>query len=100
MQIAIGLPWYRPEVYTDLRRIFVDGDRLPADYNHWLRDAEAGFAQFQTHGGLVMKVYLDPGHFSFWCDQRQIPMDFRARQQFAMEMARKHAMQEPSRSFL
>jgi hypothetical protein len=100
MEIPIGLPWYRRDIYSDLRKIFVDGHRLPPAYDQWLEDAEASFAQLQVYGGLVMKVHLDPRHFSFWCEKRHIPMDFRARQQFAMEMAREHAAKVPSVALL
>jgi len=96
MQMPIGVPWYRREVYRELRELFEDGDRLPRDYDQWLDSATQGFAQIQAQGGLVLKVYLDPRHFRSWCQERQLKPDFRARQQFVMAIAQDHAMRAPT----
>jgi hypothetical protein len=90
MQMPIGFPWYRREVYQDLRQLFVDGDRLPAAYDQWLQTAQSGASQIEAQGGKIVKVYVDPRHFNYWCQKRQLPMDFRARQQFAAAMALTH----------
>jgi len=100
VQTPIGFPWYRRDAYPELRAMFVDGDRLPVEYDQWLHAADLGFGRIQAQGGLAIKVDLDPRHFGFWCQERQLQPDFRARQQFATVMARDHAMREPSMAML
>jgi hypothetical protein len=100
MRTPIGIPWYRREAYPELRKLFVDGDRLPRDYDQWLASATQGFAQVQAQGGLALKVYLDPRHFRFWCQERRLEPDFRARQQFVMAIAQDHALSAPTMAML
>lgn len=37
---TVGIPWYRPDDYNKLRKLFVDGNILHATYKEWLASAE------------------------------------------------------------
>ncbi|MEX2298370.1 MAG: hypothetical protein WD715_13220 [Dongiaceae bacterium] len=82
---AIGIPWYRSEDWPAIRRVMIDGDRLPARYEDWLHRAEHTREQFAAAGDIVEKVYLDPVDFADWCRARDLNIDSAARNRFAAE---------------
>jgi len=91
---AIGLAWYRPDDWPALRKLFADGDKLPATHEKWLQQAEAVEQRLKGSGIIVERVYIDPDGFARWCAARGMDIDADARKRFASEaVARKYRNQ-------
>ena len=82
-----AMVWYKEEDWETLKKMFVDGDRLPESYQDWLTRAEDMKKQAQDAGDAVIKVYIDPQTFPEWCEKKGIAMDSEARSQLAIEVA-------------
>jgi len=88
---VIGIAWYRRTDYETLKRLFVDGEKLPATYDQWLKSAERPANQFSRDGQAFQKVYIDPDTFPAWCAARGLDIDANARTQFSAESVGKHS---------
>lgn len=84
---AVGLVWYRREHYARLRKLFEDGDKLPANFDKWLKLAEQTQQRYERDGFLTVKAYIDPDTFPAWCAARSLNVDARARMEFANHAA-------------
>ncbi len=82
-----ALVWYKEEDWETLLEMFTDSDKLPQDYQQWLRLAEAKKAEIEALGCKVLKVYIDPVNFKGWCDSKGFEMNSEARAQLAIEVA-------------
>lgn len=85
---ATGMPWYEEQDYEELRRLFVDGERLHATYAEWRRAAELGVQSFERSGERLIRVPVSPAAFKTWCDARGKRPDSAARNEYAAEYAR------------
>src|SRR3954462_1409854 len=65
----IGLPWYRPEQYAQLRALMADGERLPALYDVWRLSAEQITGEIERSGVKAVRVEIEPEPFGRWCAQ-------------------------------
>jgi hypothetical protein len=80
-----GLVWYKRKEYETLRRLFTDGDSLPALYDDWLKSAERVLRVLRNDGHAFRKVYIDPNTFPQWCAARGLEPDAKARSRFGAE---------------
>lgn len=65
-----AMVWYKEEHWDTLKKLFVDGDRLPPSYAEWHARAEKMKAQAQASGDAVIKVFIDPETFPEWCEKK------------------------------
>ena len=86
--MLIGFPWFEPDDYQALRKLFSDGDRLPGTFSEWRIQAITAFRLFEEQNLPVMRVRIEPKEFQFWCWEHGLPPDYRARQAFAVERVR------------
>jgi hypothetical protein len=86
---AIVMVWYSREDYKAVLAVMDDAAGLPATYDKWRRSAERGAARFAREGKRIIRTPLDPREFALWCEARGIRKDGRARNQFAVEKARR-----------
>lgn len=89
MQVqALGMVWYRPETFAELKAMFEDGHKLHASYEEWLSAAENGRKQMEARGAHVVCVDIDPKTFPVWCKERGLKLDANARNEYASLFAR------------
>lgn len=86
-----AMVWYKEEDWDTLKKLFVDGDRLPPSYHDWLSRAEEMKKEAQAAGDAVIKVYIDPQTFPEWCAKKGVAMDSEARSQLAIEVAQEQS---------
>ena len=96
--MLIGFPWFDPDDYPALRKLFRDGDRLPGTFSEWRTQAIAALRLFDEQNLPVMRVLIEPKEFQFWCWDRGLPPDYRARQTFAAERVRYAVQAEAART--
>lgn len=84
---ATAMCWYRREDYARIRRIMVDGHKLPATFDAWLKGAQKGIEHLDQKGIVTVKAYLDPTEFAGWCAERGLNLDANARMQYATWVA-------------
>jgi hypothetical protein len=84
---AVGIPWYRREDFAELRALFTDGHKLHATYEGWLAAAEEGERRIKADGTLTVRANLRPEEFAAWCNAKGIPLDSKARMEYANEWA-------------
>lgn len=79
----VGLPWYEPEHYEELRRSLDDGAKLPPAYETWRIATEQVEQQVVDSGVDVVRVLIRPGEFAAWCTQNGGASDAAARSRYA-----------------
>ncbi|MNL29792.1 hypothetical protein D3C87_1514910 [compost metagenome] len=60
-----------------------DGHNLPSRYVDWLAGAEQREQQVQRDGGTPVRVPFDLAEFKRFCAHFRLPVNTKARQQFA-----------------
>ena len=85
--IAVGIPWYRPEDFESLRRLFIDRDVLHDTYDEWLTSARRIEKDLKDSGAFTVRAYIDPRTFPAWCLAKGMLPDEKARSTFASEAA-------------
>jgi len=63
---AVGAYWIREEDYPALQ-LFDDGDKMPPNWQEWLKMAEEMEQGLKAYGHVVLRVYIDPAAFPDWC---------------------------------
>jgi hypothetical protein len=84
---VVAYPWVEARDYPDIRRIMIDGDGWPQDYERWKVEAESAIARLSTEGVELVKARLDPEAFTDWCRANDCPADSVARLAFAAFVA-------------
>jgi hypothetical protein len=88
MRISVfGIAWFKREEYDAIKRLFIDGDGLPATYDEWLKAAERIVDKFTRDGQAFRKVHIDPYTFPAWCAARGLEINTQARVRFSTERA-------------
>ena len=60
---VVGMAWYKPEDYDEIRRLSADGESMAPTYQDWLDSAQELFDRVKSKGHTVEKVYIDPDTF-------------------------------------
>jgi hypothetical protein len=87
----MGIAWFDPEEYDELRAAFVDGDKLHDTYQEWLESAESVFEQVQQAGHRAERVPIHLAQFRGWCQLKGLPMNAGARSRYAREVVEMEA---------
>ncbi len=80
---VIGVAWYRPDQWEIMRNVAVDRDKLEDTYTEWLADVERLVKQLEQQGLRVIKVDIEVADLMLWCESQQIPIDGKARSNYA-----------------
>lgn len=82
-----AMVWYKKEDWDTLLEMFTDTEKLPPNYETWLKRAEDKKTEVEALGCTVLKVYIDPTNFKGWCESKGLEMNSEARAQMAIEVA-------------
>jgi hypothetical protein len=86
---AVGIAWYREEVYERIMELMADGASFPKTHASWRHKAVRMERELKRQGLKPVRVEVDPGSFQQWCARRGAAPDSEARNQFVeMEVAR------------
>jgi len=83
MKPRFAVPWYGPGDWRALRLAAVDPDELEASYDEWARLSALSCSELAADGFDVERVHVEADALVRWCHERCIPLDGRARAQFA-----------------
>ncbi len=81
---VIGVAWYRPDQWQQLRDVSADRDKLEDTYDKWVEDAERAVQGLRKRGLHVVKVDVDVAELALWCENQKIPVNGEARSKFAV----------------
>lgn len=79
----VGLPWFRPEAYADLRGALADRADLPPTYAAWLQGAEAAQRALEARRLKVQRVAIERDDLLGWCARFGETPDAAGRQRYA-----------------
>ena len=88
MTQTIGIAWYRPDQWEQMRKLSDDAGRLEGTYEEWLSYAEAQFAELRSMGSRVQKVDVDLDELLKWCTLKRLPLNGESRAQYVAEKLR------------
>ena len=88
MTQTIGIAWYRPDQWEQMRKLSDDAGRLEGTYEQWLSYAEAQFADLRSRGSRVQKVDVDLDELLTWCTFKRLPLNGESRAQYVAEKLR------------
>lgn len=80
---AIGMAWYLPEDFEQIKALMKDGHTLHRTHAEWQRAAEQGEQRLRAQGVRVYRAVVRPAAFGDWCGARGLDVDANGRQQFA-----------------
>ena len=82
---VVGLAWYFPSQWQQLREVSADSEHLEKTYPEWLAAFEEAFQKLSAAGIAVVKVPVDIEALIGWCRERSLPIDSKARAQYVSE---------------
>jgi hypothetical protein len=88
MTQTIGIAWYRPDQWEQLRKLSDDSDRLEGTYEEWLSYAEEQLAELRSRGCVVRRVDVDLDELLKWCTFKRLPLNGESRSQYVAEKLR------------
>ena len=88
MTQTIGVAWYRPDQWEQMRKLSDDSDRLEGTYEQWLSYAERQLAELRSRGCRVQKVDVDLDELLKWCTSKRLPLNGDSRAQYVAEKLR------------
>ena len=90
---VFGIAWYTPDEWIRVREASIDPEIFDDTYAEWQSEAEAALRRFRDQGMEVRRVYVAASDLVAWCKERGLPIDAKARSQYAAEGVRKRARQ-------
>lgn len=87
-RMVVGIAWYRPEDWEEIRRIAADADKLDETHDAWMRGAEVQREQMGRAGYYVHKVVIDPKKWAAWSRRKGMPLNGASRAQYVAERVR------------
>jgi hypothetical protein len=83
MRPRFAVPWYGPGDWRALRLVAVDPEDLEASYEEWARLSALSCSELAADGFDVERIHVETEALIRWCVERCVPLDGRARAQFA-----------------
>lgn len=93
---AIGLTWYEPHEYADVRALMKDGASYASSHRLWEEDARRVEQFFVSKGQATVRVYIHPSEFAQWCHLHGHELDARGRLAFGRWSASRGRAPNPS----
>jgi hypothetical protein len=88
---VIGVAWYEPDEWAELRAIAPDADKLEATHSEWLAMAEKSLRDLRRAGYRLYRVPVKVAALQAWCDALGCRPDASARAEYASaELQRLH----------
>jgi hypothetical protein len=88
---VVGVAWYEPGVWAELRSIAPDADKLEATHSEWLAMAERTLGDLRKAGYLPYRIPINVAALQAWCDALGRQPDASARAEYASaELQRLH----------
>ena len=69
--------------YDEFRRISVDGDSMPAEYDVFASNVQQFLDRIQNQGGAAVKMYIKPAELLAWCRAQGRDVDSNSRAEYA-----------------
>jgi inorganic triphosphatase YgiF len=79
----ICISWFHPEQWDRLIEISEDREALHDSYEEWRNDANKMIQQLKSSGQIVKKVKVNLDDLLTWCQEKEIPVNGKARAEFA-----------------
>jgi hypothetical protein len=91
MDTIVGVAWYEPSEWAQLRALAPDADKLEATHAEWLAIAEKGLADLRAAGYDPRRVPVKLAALQAWCELLGRRPDAAARAEYASaELKRRH----------
>ena len=87
--IAVGLAWYRPENFAEVRAMMTDSDVLPASHQELMNRVHKLERHFRRSGIAIVRVYLDTDDFPAFCRANGLDLDAEGRLAYVNAVAKK-----------
>lgn len=82
---AIGVAWYLPSQWAQLREVSTDREQLEDTYDEWLAMACKKMQELEDAGIVVERVELDVKEWLDWCQEKGLPLDSASRANYVAE---------------
>jgi hypothetical protein len=82
MSQILGIAWFRPEQWTQLREVSSDSDQIDELYEDWLDYAEKQVKDLRARGFDPRKVDVDVDELLMWCKNKKLPVNIKTRSEY------------------
>jgi hypothetical protein len=84
--MRLGVGWYSPDQWSMLKAFAADSEKLDADYEAWLDQAEKNISVLKQQPHMeVVKIPVQVRELMAWCQERGLHCDAAARAQYLAE---------------
>ena len=87
-RLILGVAWYRADQWSLLRALAADSEELEQTHAEWLGSATKSLDQLRKQVVSAVKVDVDVGELSAWCQKHNRPLDGKARAEYTAEKLR------------
>lgn len=81
-QLVIGVTWYTPESWAQVKATATDPDCFEDSFEKWKAMAVLARRNFQRSGVLALECQIDPEEFAAWCAQNEQENNATARAEY------------------
>lgn len=85
---VISISEYRQEDYQRIRELSVDRDEMHETWKEWEAGKKKGVKKFKKMGVRLVDVLVLPDELEKYCQERNVPIDGKARSQFVERRVR------------
>jgi hypothetical protein len=93
-----GVGWYTRKDWNKLKEVSVDSDALDNTYEEWLLNAENSIRQLKEQNIQIIKVHIKTIDLIEWCKDKSVPIDGKARSQFAAQKLQEEQERAPNKA--
>jgi len=83
MTTVIGIAWYEPDEWADLRSVAPDADKLEATHSEWLALAEQSVRELRRAGYRPYRIPVKVAALQAWCETLGRHPDASSRAEYA-----------------
>ncbi len=83
--IVLGISWFSPEQWRQLKSISSDADLLDETYDAWMKNAEDLIKKLNKDGLVVRKVNINVSELAQWCTKHGREINGGARSEYVAE---------------
>jgi hypothetical protein len=85
-----GIIWWKPKQWERAKRISTDSHVFDDSYEEWKEAAEQTFKNLRDLRLEIHKLEIDLDELVKWCKDQDIPLNGKARSQFASMKVKEH----------
>ncbi|MBC8375001.1 MAG: hypothetical protein H8E26_03080 [FCB group bacterium] len=82
----VCVAWFKSNQWEKLKDVSVDSSGLGATYEEWRSNVNHTIGKMKSGGMIIHKIQIDIDELIEWAETRGVPLDGKARSEYAIHM--------------